>query len=132
MPICFQQIDLCQAYFIALLGEYYGSTILAEQVDAVCQAYPWIKQNYLDRSITELEMIYALFDAGQERSAEQANLLSDKGDYDNAYLFYSQALAIFELKLGAKHTLHVRNRLKQFPLTFKLRRLLKPVVQWFN
>lgn len=59
VPICFQQID----NFIGLLGEYYGSTIQPEQVDTACRDYPWIiEKKYLDRSITELEMIYALFE----------------------------------------------------------------------
>jgi nephrocystin-3 len=60
VDICFQQIDNCQPFFIGLLGEYYGSTILPEQIDTVCAAYPWIKDGYLDCSITELEMLYAL------------------------------------------------------------------------
>ncbi|OAD22058.1 hypothetical protein THIOM_002158, partial [Candidatus Thiomargarita nelsonii] len=78
VPICFQQIDNCQPFFIGLLGEYYGSTILPEQVEEACRDYPWIKQGYLDRSITELEMTYALFDAGQTRSPEQRQALTDK------------------------------------------------------
>ncbi|MEN8216290.1 MAG: DUF4062 domain-containing protein [Pseudomonadota bacterium] len=73
VPICFQQIDNCQPFFIGFLGEYYGSTIPSEQVEDVCQKYPWIKQGYLDRSITELEMVYALFEPEQRQAlAEKA------------------------------------------------------------
>ena len=67
-PICFQQIDNCQPFFIGLLGEYYGSTIPADQSDAVCKDYPWIKSGYLDRSITELEVLYAVFRVEQNQA----------------------------------------------------------------
>ncbi len=67
-PICFQQIDNCQPFFIGLLGEYYGSTIPVEQHDIVCKDYPWIKSAYLDRSITELEVLYAVFEAEQNQA----------------------------------------------------------------
>lgn len=75
-PICFQQIDNCQPYFLGLLGEYYGSTILPNQIETSCADYPWIKKGYLDRSITELEMTYALFKVGQNRTDEQRKVLA--------------------------------------------------------
>jgi len=77
-PICFQQIDNCQPYFIGLLGEYYGSTILPDQIKTASADYPWIEQGYLDRSITELEMTYGLFKVGQNRSEEQRQALAEK------------------------------------------------------
>jgi len=77
-PICFQQIDNCQPFFIGLLGEYYGSTILPDQIQTSCADYPWIKKGYLDRSITELEMTYGLFNVGQNRSDEQRMDFADK------------------------------------------------------
>ncbi|OAD22933.1 TPR repeat-containing protein, partial [Candidatus Thiomargarita nelsonii] len=101
-PICFQQIDNCQPYFLGLLGEYYGSTILPDQRKTSCADYPWIdsgssaktgffhairqylfgrekqQQNYLDRSITELEMTYALFKVGQNHTEEQRQALAEK------------------------------------------------------
>ncbi len=61
VDICFQEIDNCQPFFIGLLGEYYGSTIPSEQSDIVCKDYPWIGSGYLDRSITELEILLCSF-----------------------------------------------------------------------
>jgi len=63
-----------------------------------------------------------------------ASLYRDKGDYDQAYQLYHQALAIFERKLGSQHpnTDHVRNQLNNLPLTFKIRRLFKTIIQWFK
>jgi nephrocystin-3 len=74
-PICFQQIDNCQPFFVGLLGEYYGSTILPEQIKAACKAYPWIAQGYLNRSITELEILYSIFNVGQNHSDDQHQAL---------------------------------------------------------
>ncbi|MCK5716802.1 MAG: DUF4062 domain-containing protein, partial [Thiomargarita sp.] len=76
VPICFQQIDHCQPFFIGLLGEYYGSIIPDKQKEMVCRDYSWIKPDYLDRSITELEITYGLFKAGQARSDEQHQALT--------------------------------------------------------
>ena len=67
-PICFQEIDNCQPFFIGLLGEYYGSAIPSEQTDIVCKDYPWIGSGYLDRSITELEILYAVFKLEQNEA----------------------------------------------------------------
>jgi tetratricopeptide (TPR) repeat protein len=78
VDICFQQIDNCQPFFIGLLGEYYGSNIPPEQRKIVCAAYPWIDSNYIDRSITELEMLYAVFNVGQNRSDEQHQALVEQ------------------------------------------------------
>jgi len=78
VPICLKQIDNCHPYFLGLLGEYYGSIIPPEHIKLVCQDYPWIEKGYLERSITELEMTYALFDAGQTRPPEQRQALADK------------------------------------------------------
>ncbi|MEN8221080.1 MAG: DUF4062 domain-containing protein [Pseudomonadota bacterium] len=71
VPICFQQIDLCHPYFIGLLGEYHGSTILPDQKKTACANYPWIEEGYLDRSITELEIFYALFDVDPKHAPLQ-------------------------------------------------------------
>lgn len=71
VPICFQQIDLCRPYFIGLLGEYYGSVILLEQREIACADYPWIENGYLDRSVTELEILYAMFNVGQNVSEKK-------------------------------------------------------------
>jgi nephrocystin-3 len=75
VPICLKQIENCHPYFLGLLGEYYGSTIPQKHVKQVCQDYPWIEKGYLDRSITELEITYALFDA---RSPAQHQALAEK------------------------------------------------------
>ncbi len=74
-PICFQQIELCQPFFIGLLGEYYGSTILPEQRETAYAAYPWIEDSYLDRSVTELEILYSVFKVGQNHSDDQHQAL---------------------------------------------------------
>ena len=70
VPICFQQIDKCYPYFLSLLDEYYGSTIPPEQRKIACAGYPWI-EDHLDRSITELEILYALFYSDPKRSVKR-------------------------------------------------------------
>jgi len=64
-------------FFISLLGEYYGSPleVLKDQIDTACSAYPWIEYAYLDNSITELEILYAIFNVGQNRTDEQRQAL---------------------------------------------------------
>jgi nephrocystin-3 len=73
VDICFKQIDNCQPFFIGLLGEYYGSPleVLEGQIDTACSDYPWIKSGYLDNSITELEILYSIFNVGQNHSDDQ-------------------------------------------------------------
>jgi len=73
-PICFQQIDNCLPFFIGLLGEYYGGAILPEQIKTTCADYPWIKKGYLNRSITELEILYALLEP--KRTLKQRNAIA--------------------------------------------------------
>ncbi|MEN8219362.1 MAG: NACHT domain-containing protein, partial [Pseudomonadota bacterium] len=70
VPLCFQQIDKCYPYFLGLLDEYYGSTIPPEQRKIACAGYPWIEY-HLDRSITELEILYALFYSDPKRSVKR-------------------------------------------------------------
>jgi nephrocystin-3 len=95
VPICFQQIDNCQPFFIGLLGEYYGSTIKSDQVETACQNYPWIiEQNYLDRSITELEMIYALF----KRPVDQQQTLAKNALFYFRSPNYANTLPLSERK----------------------------------
>ena len=79
VDICFQQIDICQPFFIGLLGEYYGSPleVLKDQIDTACSAYPWIKSGYLDNSITELEILYSIFNVGQNHSDDQHRAIVD-------------------------------------------------------
>jgi len=85
-----------------------------------------------------LEIYQSVFGQSNHNTAiplyHLANLCRDKADYENAYQLYHQALAIFELKLGfdAPSTLQVRTDLKNLPLTFKIRRLFKPIIQLFK
>ncbi|MEN8219056.1 MAG: tetratricopeptide repeat protein [Pseudomonadota bacterium] len=67
LSMSFQQIDLCRPYFIALLGQHYGPTIQHE-LD-----YPWIENAYL--SLTELEILYALFGSQDKLQASAKKAL---------------------------------------------------------
>jgi chromosomal replication initiation ATPase DnaA len=67
LSMSFQQIDLCRPYFIALLGQYYGPTI-QHDLD-----YPWIENAYL--SLTELEILYALFGSQDKLQASAKKAL---------------------------------------------------------
>ncbi|MCK5521695.1 MAG: tetratricopeptide repeat protein, partial [Thiomargarita sp.] len=73
VPICLGRIDDGRPYFLGLLGERYGSAMYPEQIPDICEKYPhydWVKK-YPDRSITELEILHALFPVGQMTSDEE-------------------------------------------------------------
>lgn len=58
LELCYQNIDKCRPFFIAILGERYGwvpPTLSSSVVDSNL----WMK-GYTDRSITELEILYAI------------------------------------------------------------------------
>lgn len=61
LPICFEEIDKCHPYFIGIIGNRYG-TPLIECSDNPPEFYlskiPWFTHDHLQRSITELEIIY--------------------------------------------------------------------------
>ena len=60
LPICLREIDKCRPFFIGILGSRYGSVM--ESVPAgIGETIPWLfgKEG---KSITELEMLYAVLD----------------------------------------------------------------------
>ncbi len=70
VPVCLGRIDDGRPYFLGLLGERYGSAMKPEQIPDICEKYPhydWVKK-YADRSITELEILHALFPVEQRAS----------------------------------------------------------------
>ena len=67
LPVCLGRIDDGRPYFLGLLGERYGSAMYPEQIPIACDRYPWVEK-YQERSITELEVLHALFPVGQMTS----------------------------------------------------------------
>lgn len=61
LEICLALIDESRPYFLGILGDRYGSVIEELSADQVA-AHTWI-DSYENRSLTELEMIYAVLQA---------------------------------------------------------------------
>eukprot|EP00741_Cyanophora_paradoxa_P007455 tig00000128_g7210.t1 len=71
IQICLDEIDKCRPYFVGILGMRYGWAQQTDGSDALLAAtfkhaekkskYKWLKK-YRDRSVTELEIIYAALD----------------------------------------------------------------------
>lgn len=102
LSICLQQIDLCRPYFIGLLGEHYGSPIQPELRDLVCAEYPWIKKgNHVDCSLTELEILYALFDVGQNVSKKKVQATAEK-----ALFYFRDSSHVCEKQQNLKQRIH--------------------------
>jgi nephrocystin-3 len=70
VPVCLARIDEGRPYFLGLLGERYGSAMKSEQIPVACDQYPWVEE-YKDKSITELEILHALFPVGQRASEKE-------------------------------------------------------------
>lgn len=60
LPICLSEIDKCRPFFIGILGSRYGS-VMESVPDHVAKTIPWLVGKE-GRSITELEMLYAVLD----------------------------------------------------------------------
>ncbi len=60
LPICLNEIDKCRPYFIGILGNRYGS-VMETVPNQISQSIPWLLGKE-GRSITELEMLYAVLD----------------------------------------------------------------------
>lgn len=60
LPICLDEIRRCRPYFIGLLAERYG-WILDGVGPAILAREPWL-ENYLGRSVTEIEMVSGVLD----------------------------------------------------------------------
>ncbi len=60
LPICLGEIDKCRPFFIGILGNRYGS-VLEEVPAGLGESIPWIVGKE-GKSITELEMLYAVLD----------------------------------------------------------------------
>jgi tetratricopeptide (TPR) repeat protein len=62
LPLCFAEIDRCRPFFLGILGERYG-TVPAVPA-ALLEREPWI-QNYLDASVTELEIRHGVLNGSE-------------------------------------------------------------------
>ena len=63
IELCLEETDGCRPIFLCLLGSRYGWVPQDEEVsEGLRQRFPWTAE-YYDRSITELEIIYAALDA---------------------------------------------------------------------
>ncbi|ETR68436.1 MAG: hypothetical protein OMM_10527 [Candidatus Magnetoglobus multicellularis str. Araruama] len=67
LSICFTEIEKCSPYFIGILGQRYG--YVPENIsEELITKEPWLL-DYLDRSITELEILKGVFYNSNERKA---------------------------------------------------------------
>ena len=67
LPICLSEIDRCRPYFIGILGNRYGS-LMADVPHQISDTIPWLEGKE-GKSITELEMLYAVLDHEREDNA---------------------------------------------------------------
>jgi len=58
LPICLAEIDRCRPFFIAMLGDRYGTRTNAA-ARATADLLAWVRE-YADRSLTELEIRHAV------------------------------------------------------------------------
>lgn len=64
LPICLGEIDRCRPYFIGILGNRYG-TVMDTVPESIATSIPWLRGKE-GKSITELEMLYAVLDFEQQ------------------------------------------------------------------
>lgn len=67
LPICLSEIDRCRPYFIGILGNRYGS-LMADVPHQISDTIPWLDGKE-GKSITELEMLYAVLDHERDDNA---------------------------------------------------------------
>ncbi|KAN0022174.1 hypothetical protein ACTFIU_004345 [Dictyostelium citrinum] len=60
VDLCLEEVDRCRPFFISLLGQRYGWVPKKEQIPQDPK-YDWIRELPTQRSITELEVLYAAF-----------------------------------------------------------------------
>lgn len=68
MALCLREVERCRPYVVAMLGERYGwaqggpgsvpDALLAKSLQHASEHYSWVT-HYADRSVTELELLYA-------------------------------------------------------------------------
>ena len=71
LPICLSEIDRCRPYFIGILGNRYGS-LMQEVPHQISDSIPWLKDKE-GKSITELEMLYAILDHSRDDNVAHAS-----------------------------------------------------------
>ena len=67
VEVCLQEVDRCVPYFIGLLGERYGwhipkkgkDEVLEEALKRASEKFPFVG-DFLDRSVTELEILHGV------------------------------------------------------------------------
>ena len=65
IKLCLDEIDNCRPFFIGILGHRYGTPVnqfLDEFPPHLLLSYPWLKNEHLTKSITELEILYGVLD----------------------------------------------------------------------
>jgi len=75
---CFEEIDRSRPFFLAFFGRRYGQTGI-EIPEDLCAQHPWLR-SYTDRSVTELEVRYAVLNA--VRPCEFARFYVEVSDAD--------------------------------------------------
>ncbi|MBE6660919.1 MAG: DUF4062 domain-containing protein [Ruminococcaceae bacterium] len=104
LPICLSEIDRCRPYFIGILGNRYG-TIMETVPSSVVSSIPWLRGKE-GKSITELEMLYAVLD-------------DEQGDPASHSSFYFRDPALTESWYGPSeedpHIRTLKNRIAQSP-----------------
>jgi len=112
VPVCLGRIDDGRPYFLGLLGERYGSAMTPEQIPVACDQYPWVKQ-YLKRSITELEILHALFKVGQRVSEKDRQATIERALFYFRDPQYAQTQAKPDYYLDTPTNIQKQNELKQ-------------------
>jgi tetratricopeptide (TPR) repeat protein len=66
IPIIIEEIKRCKPYFIGILGQRYGYIPPDDEFRRdIIRAYPWLSE-YPGRSITEMEIIYGVFENNEK------------------------------------------------------------------
>lgn len=71
LPICLGEIDKCRPFFIGILGNRYGS-VMETVPPNIVGSIPWLVGKE-GRSITELEMLYAVLDREKSERAKNCS-----------------------------------------------------------
>ncbi|KAK5582092.1 hypothetical protein RB653_003675 [Dictyostelium firmibasis] len=76
IDLCLEEVDRCRPFFISLLGQRYGWVPKKEQIPQDSK-YDWIRELPTQRSITELEVLYAAFQGKKKPTTNSLVYLRD-------------------------------------------------------
>lgn len=117
IPVIIEEIKRCRPYFIGILGDRYGYVPKERDfAESVLELYPWLR-DYPDKSITELEIIYGVFENKEIslpaffylKTSDQLKSENFKEEYDGK----RQEILKNKIKHG-RYTWHEYSNLEQF------------------